>query len=79
MVSLGSAVTALHQRFGANMAGDYVPGKTVFRDALCEEFGMSQADAEMICDSLEREKAIQFFNSPELGEFWTIQDPSTAP
>ena len=77
MVTLGSAVTALYQRFGSSMAGDYVPGKTVFRDALCEEFDISEVDAEIICDSLEREKAIRFVSSPEIGEFWTIEDPTT--
>ncbi len=72
MIQLARAVRALQARFGSTTAAPYVPGKTLFRDALCEEFKVSQADAEVICDSLEKNRGIVFARSNESGPLWTI-------
>lgn len=72
MMQLARAVRALRARFGSTTAAPYVPGKTMFRDALCEEFKLSQADAEVVCDSLEKNRGITFSRSNENGPLWTI-------
>ncbi len=73
MILLSRAVQALHARFGSTTAAPYVPGKTRFRDALCDEFNVSQADAEVICDSLEKDGGLVFSRSNESGPLWTIR------
>ena len=72
MIELARAVHALQARFGSTTAAPYVPGKTLFRDALCENFKVSQAEAEVVCDSLERNRGIVFWRSNESGPLWTI-------
>ena len=72
MIQLSRAVQALQTRFGTSTAAPYVPGKTQFRDALCEEFNVSQADAEVVCDSLEKGGGLVFSRSTESGPLWTI-------
>jgi hypothetical protein len=78
MLDLRSAANTLHERFGSSVEEAYVPGKTAFRDAICERYGLSEAESEMIGDSLERAGAIRFSTSPEVGPVWTI-DPTCAP
>jgi hypothetical protein len=72
MIGLARAVEALHAHFGSTVAAPYVPGKTLFRDALCDEFELSQAEAEDLCDSLERARAITFARSQDAGPVWTL-------
>ncbi len=72
MIQLSRAVQALHARFGSTTAAPYVPGKTLFRDALCEEFNLSQADAEVICDSLEKNGGLVFSRLNESGPLWSV-------
>lgn len=78
MVSLRQAVVVLRSRFGSEVAAPRLPGKTLFRDALCEECGVSQLDAELLCDSLEGVGAVRFQASPEHGWIGVI-DPSAVP
>jgi hypothetical protein len=63
----------LRRRFGARVDAAYVPGKTFFRDALCEQRGISQAEAEALCDSLEQAKLIRFVQSASVGSQWIIE------
>jgi len=64
---------ALRERFGAFVDADYLAGKTVMRDALCEEFGISQLEAEELCDALEASRVLRFVTTPE-GVGWHIHD-----
>jgi hypothetical protein len=75
MESLAATARFLAERFGAQLNLDYVPGKTLFRDALCEELGISEAEAEALCDSLEKARLIRFDRSEELGDVWTLLTP----
>ena len=45
MADLAAHVRFLAGRFGAELNLDYVPGKTLFREALREELGISDAEA----------------------------------
>jgi len=71
-VDATALATLLAERFGAQLNLDYVPGKTLFRDALVEELGVSEAEAEALCDALEKAKVIRFDRSEELGDVWTL-------
>ena len=74
-VDLLGAARELKNRFGEVLAEAYVPGKTIFRDALCESRALSQDEAEEICDSLEQTKLIRF-DSSTIGRMgWRI-DPA---
>jgi hypothetical protein len=77
MISLPRAAQTLHDRFGNVSREPYVPGKTRFRDTLCEALGISALEAEQLCDSLERSRVLDFGRSDEEGPTWTI-DPSLA-
>ncbi len=65
------ATRELHDQFGTLVDDDYVPGKTVMRDALCETFGLSLLASEEICDALEAAGALRFVETPE-GRGWHI-------
>jgi hypothetical protein len=67
------AQNVLRERFGALVDADYLPGKTAMRDALCEELGLSQLEAEELCDSLEERGILRFVRSPE-GVGWHLHD-----
>jgi hypothetical protein len=72
------AAEALHQEFGALVDADYMPGKTLLRDALCDRFGLSQLAAEELCDELEGAGMLRFVTTPD-GVGWHIHpDPDTA-
>ncbi|UQA62440.1 hypothetical protein [Polyangium aurulentum] len=72
------AAEALYQEFGALVDADYMPGKTLLRDALCDRFGLSQLAAEELCDELEGAGLVRFVATPE-GVGWNIHpDPETA-
>jgi hypothetical protein len=73
VISPSRAQSVLHARFGALVDADYLPGKTAMRDALCEELGVSQLEAEELCDSLEERGILRFVRSPE-GVGWHIHD-----
>jgi hypothetical protein len=77
-LDLSSAAEALRRRFGTSVDLPYVPGKTAFRDVICEIEGLSQAEAEAVCDSLEQTGIIRFERSAILGNRWTL-DPSPSP
>jgi hypothetical protein len=68
----------LRRRFGRSVEAAYVPGKTMFRDELCDCFGISQAEAEELCDSLESQRVIRFERSSETGPTWWIE-PNPVP
>lgn len=72
MIALEKAAEELNRRFGSQVDAAYVPGKTAFRDSLCEQLGLSAAEAEGICDSLEHARLIRFERSPVFGPRWTI-------
>jgi hypothetical protein len=57
--------------FGPLVSTDYLLGKTQFRDILCLRFGLSQLQAEELCDELERSTIIRFVQSAE-GRGWHI-------
>jgi len=71
IVGLSRAAAALYGMFGALIDADYLPGKTLFRDALCSRFGFSQLEAEEMCDSLEQAGLIRFVRSED-GVGWHI-------
>jgi hypothetical protein len=56
MIALEKAAEELNRRFGSQVDVAYVPGKTAFRDSLCEQLGLSATEAEGVCDSLEHAK-----------------------
>ncbi|HVK64412.1 MAG TPA: hypothetical protein VM694_08060 [Polyangium sp.] len=60
-----SAGRALRARFGTFVGADYLPGKTAMRDALCDRFGVSQLEAEELCDALEASGALRFISTPD--------------
>jgi hypothetical protein len=66
-----SAGRALRERFGAFVGAEYLFGKTAMRDALCEQFGISQLEAEELCDALESAGALRFISTPD-GEGFRI-------
>jgi hypothetical protein len=76
-VPLSYAAAYLHERFGTRSADEYVPGKTRFRDALYVRFGLSQLEAEELCDALERAGLIRFVG-PDGDEepSWLVTEPS---
>jgi hypothetical protein len=72
------AAIALREQFGALVDDEYLPGKTLLRDALCERFGISQLESEEMCDDLERAGLLRFVRAPE-GVGWHIHpDPDSA-
>ena len=72
MIALETAAEELNRRFGRQIQAAYVPGKTAFRNSLCERLGLSAAEAEEVCDSLEQARLIRFERSALLGPRWTI-------
>ena len=72
METLAAHARLLAARFGAQLNLDYVPGRALFRDALAEELGVSEADAEAVCEALEKSRLIRFDRSEELGDVWTL-------
>jgi hypothetical protein len=72
MIALAQAAQELKLQFGTKVDAAYVPGKTAFRDALCDGLGLSAAEAEGLCDSLEQARFIRFERSPLFGPQWTI-------
>lgn len=73
---LGSprAARALWITFGPITDADYLTGKTLFRDALCDRFDVSLLEAEELCDDLERAGRIVFVQTDE-GAGWHIHAP----
>jgi len=71
---LGRAVELLQERFGRRLDAPYEPGKTMFRDALFDSAGLSQEEAEVLCDSLERAELIRFVSTELEGDSWIIDD-----
>jgi aryl-alcohol dehydrogenase-like predicted oxidoreductase len=49
-----------------------VPGKTRFRDVLCDRIDISQLEAEELVDDMERSGRIRFIGVAE-GRGWQIQ------
>jgi hypothetical protein len=70
---LRSAAEELNRQFGVRIPAAYVPGKTSFCCALCQRFGLSQADAESACDRLERAGALLFEQCVVAGTAWVIR------
>jgi hypothetical protein len=68
------AARALFTTFGPITDADYLTGKTLFRDALCERFDVSLLEAEELCDELERAGRIVFVQA-ESGVGWHIHAP----
>ncbi|AKT43837.1 hypothetical protein [Chondromyces crocatus] len=56
---------------GPIVDADYVPGKTCFRDVLCDRFELSEIEAEELVDSLEVAGHVRFISSEE-GFGWSI-------
>lgn len=74
---LAEAAKALFQAFGPHAELEYLPGKTAFRDEICERLGVSLLEAEELCDALERTGHI-VFHEPHLEDEepmgWTIAE-----
>lgn len=68
------AARALWITFGPITDADYLLGKTLFRDALCDRFDVSLLEAEELCDELERSGRIGFVQS-DTGAGWHIHAP----
>jgi hypothetical protein len=71
------AADELKHRFGTRVPAAYLPGKTFFRDALYERLGVSQGQAEDLCDSLERAGVLRFVHSTVDGDVWTIPEDAS--
>jgi hypothetical protein len=65
VVTLDLAAEALLSAFGPLVDVEYLAGKTRFRDALCDQFDLSQAEAEELVDGLEASGRIRFITSAE--------------
>ncbi|MEO8801712.1 MAG: hypothetical protein ABI551_27735 [Polyangiaceae bacterium] len=74
-VDLATVAAELVRRFGARIEAAYVPGKTMFRDVVCETQDVSQLEAEEICDSMERRGLLKFSHSAEAGNVWIVEPP----
>lgn len=72
MIDMAHAADLLRSHFGEVTGEAYVTGKTLFRDALCERYGISQLDAEDLCDSLEKAGLIRYTETEENGPVWVI-------
>jgi hypothetical protein len=70
----GRAARALWIAFGPITDADYLSGKTLFRDALCDRFDVSLLEAEELCDELERAGRIVFIQT-ESAAGWHIHAP----
>lgn len=68
------AARALWTTFGVTLDADYLSGKTLFRDALCDRFDISLLEAEDLCDELERAGRIVFVQT-ETDAGWHIHSP----
>jgi hypothetical protein len=75
MIGLIDAGRLLVDRFGPHLFEPYIPGKTLFRDALCAEAQLSQEEAEMLCDSLERSGILRFSQNEAEGSEWVLTLP----
>lgn len=73
MIDMAHAAEVLRSQFGEVTGEAYVTGKTLFRDALCERYALSQLDAEDLCDSLEKAGLIRFAETSEHGPVWMIR------
>jgi hypothetical protein len=71
VVTPAIAVRCLHDRFGAVLEAEYIPGKTEIRDALSASLALSELAAEDLCDELERAGRIGFIDTGE-GFGWHI-------
>lgn len=72
LVTLERAAQALFALFGPLVGADYLDGKTAFRDALVNRFGLSELAAEQMCDELERVDRIHFVRTED--EFaWRVE------
>ena len=68
------AARALRITFGPILDADYLAGKTLFRDALCDRFDVSLLESEELCDELERASRLVFVQT-ESGAGWHIHAP----
>jgi hypothetical protein len=73
VVTVELAARELERCFGTLVDADYLTGKTRFRDALCDRLGLSELDAEVICDELEAARVLRFVESPTDGIGWSIE------
>lgn len=71
-IDLRRASELLIENIGVDLQAPYVPGKTILRDELCARAALSQAEAEALCDSLERAGAIRFERSEVDGGSWLL-------
>lgn len=78
VVTTAAAARCLHDRFGTVVEAEYVPGKTLFRDALSASLEISQLAAEDLCDELERAGGIVFIQNGE-GFGWHIHAEDDLP
>jgi hypothetical protein len=69
-----TAARALWTTFGPILDADYLSGKTLFRDALCDRFDVSLLEAEELCDELERANRIIFVQT-ESAAGWHVHEP----
>lgn len=75
VITLEGAARRLGAVFGPLVDADYVPGKTLFCDALAAHFGVSILTAEELCDELERAGRIRFVRTED-GAGWHIHEAS---
>jgi len=71
VIGVESASRYLHDTFGPLVDADYVPGKTLFCEAIAARFEISILTAEELCDELERGARIRFVRTED-GAGWHI-------
>lgn len=78
VVTLERAARVLADRFGALLDAEYLLGKTLFREVVASELGVSVLTAEELCDELERAGKIRFVTSED-GVGWHVHvEPDAA-
>lgn len=75
LVDLGSLAARLHERFVDDLPAEYVPGKTLMRDAVVETLQCSVAEAERLVDCLEADRWVRYRADTDLpsGGFWVFE------
>ena len=75
-VDLAELAQNLKRRYGAATPQGYVLGQSMFRDAIAEQLGCSELDAENLVDTMIGLGYLQFKGSPSEAidnlEPWTI-------
>jgi hypothetical protein len=80
-IDLARLAEALQRRFGRYLVASYLRGKTLMRDAVEEQVGCSEYEAEDLVETLELQGYIRFPHfrddtHPRTRHAWIIGSPS---